>query len=126
MTGKGVAEMGEDYMAAARREFAEETGNEVFDVADTVRSLGEFRYDNGKKTLAAYWAAAVREFPKPVSCDSTFINVRGEAVPECDLHEWAPLDGVRLHHTQMEAIAKLRADYLDDLERRVASRGESC
>lgn len=75
---KGLLEPGEEELAAARREFAEEIGVEPPDAA--YRQLGEYRYGSGK--LVVLYAA---------EADLTVDEVRGNTFEV----EWPPRSGRR-------------------------------
>src|SRR5262245_4620391 len=72
---KGLFEAGEEALAAARREFHEETG---FRVDGKFTELGEFRQPSGKIIVA--WAIEG-------DCDATLIRSNSFAI------EWPPRSG---------------------------------
>jgi predicted NUDIX family NTP pyrophosphohydrolase len=112
---KGEVDAGEDPLAAARREFAEETGSPV--PGGEPRSLGEVRLKSGKRVLA--WALAgdldaasivsdtfEMQWPPRSGATRTF--------PEVDRAEWFGLDDARTRLNQAQAAFVDRlADILD-------------
>ncbi|RFA20091.1 DNA mismatch repair protein MutT [Subtercola boreus] len=92
---KGLVDAGEDTLAAARREFAEEIGVPAPDVAYEL--LGDFRQRSGK-TVRAYAAEAPTGFDVETVSSNTFEMEwpRGSGVlrefPEIDTARWVPYD----------------------------------
>jgi 8-oxo-dGTP pyrophosphatase MutT (NUDIX family) len=78
---KGVADPGEDFAAAARRELREETGLDA--PAGALRSLGVFRYRPGKDLALFVWPVAQLPDPKALVCISCF-SWKGSDLPEFD------------------------------------------
>lgn len=105
---KGHMDEAETPFTAALREFEEETGSRLFDVASDIVMVGTFEYSSGKKTLYAFAAIQDKEFSKPINCTSMFER-HGKLVAECDWYEWLNLDQIdgRLHETQVRAIQHL-------------------
>jgi predicted NUDIX family NTP pyrophosphohydrolase len=91
---KGEAEPGEDLLAAARREFAEELGLPV-PPGEPV-PLGEVRYSSGKVVTA--WAVQGDLDPAAVVPGTCEITVGGRAltIPEVDRVAWFPLPTARV------------------------------
>lgn len=92
---KGLHEPDEDPEAAARREFAEETG---FTPTGKLIPLGTFRQPSGK--LVAAWAAE-SDFD-PTTFRSNLFSIewpprsgRMQDFPEADRAEWFPPDAAR-------------------------------
>ena len=78
---KGIAEPGEDLLAAARRELFEETG---LDAPETeLRPFGVFRYRAGKDLALFAWAPAAMPDPQTLVCHSYF-EWNGRRLPEFD------------------------------------------
>ena len=113
---KGEIGEGEDPLAAAKREFEEETGTRP--TGEAV-ALAPRRQSGGK--LVHAWA--VRGDLDPAALKSTTFTLewpprsgRRQEFPEVDRAAWFTLDEAR------EKILKGQAPFLDDLER-VAGRG---
>lgn len=112
---KGVIEEGEQPLAAARREFAEELGRAA--PAGEYRRLGEYRYASGK-VVVLYAVEADLEVGEVRS--TTFEmewpprSGRRQAFPEVDRAAWLDLSTARLKLVAGQAPA------LDDLARLVA------
>jgi predicted NUDIX family NTP pyrophosphohydrolase len=88
---KGICEAGEDELAAARREFREETGAEV---AGDFIPLGEFRQPGGKVVVA--WAVAGAFDPASLVCEPFTMewpprSGRLQQFPEVDRAAWFDL-----------------------------------
>lgn len=103
---KGLVEDGEDPEAAARREFAEETG--CLPPGDLM-ALGEFKQSGGKVVVAF---ALEGDFD-PATLVSNTIPLewpprsgRTITVPEVDRAEWMSLEraGIRLHKGQQPIV----------------------
>lgn len=94
---KGELEPGEEPLAAARREFAEELGVPAPDVG--YRHLGEFRYSSGK--LLHVFAAEARDFPPADLSFGTFAlewpprSGRMVDFPELDRAGWVAVGRAR-------------------------------
>nr|WP_233189260.1 NUDIX domain-containing protein [Subtercola sp. Z020] len=95
---KGLVEPGEDTLAAALREFAEEIGTPAPQVGYTL--LGDFRQRSGK-VVRAYVAEALAGFDVDTVTSNTFEMEwpRGSGVlrafPEIDAARWVPLAEAR-------------------------------
>ena len=109
---KGEAEHGEEYVAVARREFAEETGHEIPDAP--LIQLGEIRQKSGK--LVHAWA--VNGDLDPSTAISNTYDMewppksgRIQAFPEIDRVEWFDLDEARrrLKAAQVPFLDRLHA-----------------
>ena len=112
---KGLIDAGEDPLAAARREFEEETGQPA--PAGEAIALTPLRQASGKLVLA--WAlegdcdtACIRSNDFPMEWPPRSGQV--QQFPEIDRAEWFALDAAR-----EKAIAGQRA-FLDELERVIA------
>jgi predicted NUDIX family NTP pyrophosphohydrolase len=114
---KGEAEPGEEFVAVARREFAEETGWQA--PSDPLIELGKITQKSGKLVLG--WAAegdldpstAVSntfemEWPRHSGVVQTF--------PEIDRVEWFALDEAR------RRLKAAQVPFLDRLQAALASR----
>jgi predicted NUDIX family NTP pyrophosphohydrolase len=113
---KGEVEEGEELVAVARREFAEETGYELPDTP--LIELGEIRQKSGKLVLA--WAAR-GDLDAATAVSNTYQmewpprSGRVETFPEIDRVEWFKLT---------EARRKLKAaqvPFLDRLQTAIAA-----
>jgi predicted NUDIX family NTP pyrophosphohydrolase len=116
---KGEADPGEELPAVARREFAEETGQEPPD--DTMLELGEVRQRGGKAVVA--WALAGDL--DPVTARSNTFEMewpprsgRPRAFPEIDRVEWFDLETAR------QKILPAQVPFLERLEREVGTTAE--
>jgi putative (di)nucleoside polyphosphate hydrolase len=78
---KGIAEPGEDFATAARRELREETGLDA--PASALRPLGVFPYLPGKDLALFLWTPPVMPDPQALVCTSHF-TWRGRQPPEFD------------------------------------------
>jgi 8-oxo-dGTP pyrophosphatase MutT (NUDIX family) len=78
---KGVAEPGETFLAAARRELFEETGLEAPETE--LRPLRVFDYLPGKDLALFAWAPSVMPDPAALVCASSFVW-KGRQLPEFD------------------------------------------
>lgn len=111
---KGEAEPGDNLMAAARREFAEETGHLLSEAPLT--GLGEIRQRGGKVVVA--WAAEGDLDPE-TAVSNTFAmqwpprSSRTQEFPEIDRVEWFDLPTARVK------IKVSQAPFLDRLEEAV-------
>jgi 8-oxo-dGTP pyrophosphatase MutT (NUDIX family) len=86
---KGLAEPGETFIAAARRELLEETGLAVPE-AD-LHSLGVHAYLRDKDLALFAWTPATLPASETLACHSTFTLPNGAILPEFDrfgLFEW--------------------------------------
>ncbi|HEV2516620.1 MAG TPA: NUDIX domain-containing protein [Devosia sp.] len=107
---KGLIEPGEDYEAAARREFAEEVG--AMPTGDLV-PLGEFSLSGGKRLVAF---ALEGDFDPRTLVSNSFEmewpphSGRRQTFPEVDRAEWFGLDAARtrLHLPQQPLADALR------------------
>jgi len=109
---KGEAEPGEDLMAVARREFAEETGHQV--PAGPAIELGEIRQRGGKVVVA--WAIEGDLDPEAATSNTFAMewpphSGRTQEFPEIDRVAWFDLPSAR------EKIKAAQAPFLDRLPR---------
>ncbi|TMK94075.1 MAG: NUDIX domain-containing protein [Actinobacteria bacterium] len=93
---KGEADPGEELPAVARREFAEETGQQAPD--DTMLELGEVRQRGGKTVVA--WALAGDLDPAEARSNTFEVewpprSGRRREFPEIDRVEWFDLETAR-------------------------------
>jgi predicted NUDIX family NTP pyrophosphohydrolase len=116
---KGEVEAGEELVAVARREFAEETGHQVPDVP--LIHLGDIRQKSGKLVIG--WAAEGDLDPATAYSNTYEMEWppgtgRIQAFPEIDRVEWFALD---------EARRRLKAAQVPFIDRLVEalSAGES-
>jgi predicted NUDIX family NTP pyrophosphohydrolase len=85
---------GEEALAAAKREFAEETGQPLPEGAELI-ALGEVRQKSGKSVVA--WAVELPELDPATMQSNTFEiewpprSARMQAFPEIDRFAWLPL-----------------------------------
>jgi 8-oxo-dGTP pyrophosphatase MutT (NUDIX family) len=86
---KGVAEPGEGFAAAARRELQEETGLNA-DAAELL-PLGVFRYRAGKDLALFVWPRRPLPDPASLRCTSHFAW-KGRLLPEFDKFGLFPAD----------------------------------
>lgn len=77
---KGLAEEGEAFEAAARRELAEETGL----VAGALAPLGVHAYQPGKRLALFAWRVEAVPRPETLACASVFRDRWGRERPELD------------------------------------------
>ncbi|HET9723154.1 MAG TPA: NUDIX domain-containing protein [Actinomycetota bacterium] len=114
---KGEVEPGEDVVAVARREFAEETGHDLPD--GEMIELGQIRQRSGKVVLA--WAVE-GELDPDTAVSNTFEmewpprSGRMQAFPEIDRVTWFGLPEAR------ETIKAAQAPFLDRLEASLETR----
>jgi predicted NUDIX family NTP pyrophosphohydrolase len=113
---KGEADPGEELPAVARREFAEETGQEPPD--DTMLELGEIRQRGGKTVVA--WALS-GDLDPATARSNTFEmewpprSGRLREFPEIDRVEWFDLESAR------RKILPAQAPFLERLERAIGA-----
>jgi predicted NUDIX family NTP pyrophosphohydrolase len=113
---KGEADPGEELPAVARREFAEETGQEPPD--GTMLELGEVRQGGGKTVVA--WALA-GDLDPAAARSNTFEmewpprSGRVRAFPEIDRVGWFDLETAR------QKILSAQVPFLDRLERAIGA-----
>lgn len=112
---KGIVETGEDALAAARREFEEETGQAV---DGEFLPLGELRQRSGKRVHA--WAVAADIDPATVRSNTFEMEwPRGSGqirrFPEVDRGAWFDIETAR------EKILPGQAAFLDRLAERLGS-----
>ena len=107
---KGETDAGEDPLAAARREFAEELGSPPPDGEPI--ALGEVRQKSGKRVTA--WALAGELDPATVASNSFSMewpprSGRRQEFPEVDRAEWFGLEAAR------EKLIAAQVAFLDRL-----------
>jgi predicted NUDIX family NTP pyrophosphohydrolase len=113
---KGLIDEGEDPLAAARREFAEETG--AAPPEGEALPLEPLRQPGGKIVHA--WAVRSGDFDPATLRSNTFTlewppkSGKQVTFPEIDRAAWFTLDAAR------RKILKGQAGFLDQLERRLA------
>jgi predicted NUDIX family NTP pyrophosphohydrolase len=113
---KGEAEQGEELVAVARREFAEETGHELPDTP--LVELGEIRQKSGKLVLA--WAAR-GDLDVATAVSNTYQTEwppgsgRLETFPEIDRVEWFKLSKAR------RKLKAAQVPFLDRLQTAIAA-----
>jgi predicted NUDIX family NTP pyrophosphohydrolase len=113
---KGEVEGGEELVAVARREFAEETGHELPDTS--LIELGEIRQKSGKLVLA--WAAR-GDLDAATAVSNTYETEwppgsgRVEAFPEIDRVEWFKLNKAR------RKLKAAQVPFLDRLQSSIAA-----
>ncbi|MFM9377384.1 NUDIX domain-containing protein [Gordonia sp. VNK21] len=113
---KGELTAGEDPAAAARREFAEETGHRA--PAGPLRELGEIR-QRGGKTVTGF--AAEGDLDPETLRSNTFEMIwpprsgRLAVFPECDRGQWFGLAEAaeRINPAQAAFLDRLRAQVTD-------------
>src|SRR5438094_3531761 len=113
---KGEVEEGEELVAVARREFAEETGHELPDTP--LIELGEIRQKSGKLVLA--WAAR-GDLDAATAVSNTYQlewpprSGRVETFPEIDRVEWFELNQAR------RKLKAAQVPFLDRLQTAIAA-----
>jgi 8-oxo-dGTP pyrophosphatase MutT (NUDIX family) len=85
----GIAESGEAFAAAARRELVEETGLEAPEAA--LRPLGTFAYLPAKDLALFLWVPPIMRDPAALVCTSCFVW-KGRRFPEFDRFGVFPRD----------------------------------
>lgn len=114
---KGLVDDGEDELAAARREFAEEIGAAAPD--DEVVDLGDVRYGSGKTVRVFAVEAPAFEVDEVRSNEFEMEwpprSGRRQSFPEIDDARWATLDEAR------ELLVKGQRPALDLLEEVIRS-----
>jgi predicted NUDIX family NTP pyrophosphohydrolase len=114
---KGEVEAGEELVAVARREFAEETGHELPDTP--LIELGAIRQKSGKLVLA--WAAQ-GDLDAATAVSNTYQTEwppgsgRVETFPEIDRVEWFKLTKAR------RKLKAAQVPFLDRLQAALAAR----
>lgn len=114
---KGEAELGEEFEAVARREFAEETGHEIPD--GPLIDLGQIRQKSGKLVLA--WAVR-GDLEAATAVSNTYEmewpprSGRIQAFPEIDRVEWFDLGEAR------RRLKAAQVPFLDRLSEAIAGR----
>lgn len=79
---KGLVEAGERERDSAARELGEETG--LLAAPEALLELGTHRYLPGKALALFAWRPEAMPAPATLVCTSTFVNPRGQTVPEFD------------------------------------------
>jgi predicted NUDIX family NTP pyrophosphohydrolase len=108
---KGEVDEGEDLEAAARREFAEETG---YLPPGELQPLGEFRQSSGKVVIAFALEGdydVAHLLSNTIGIEWPPRSGRKITVPEVDRAEWMAPERAetRLHKGQQSIVAALRA-----------------
>jgi 8-oxo-dGTP pyrophosphatase MutT (NUDIX family) len=108
---KGVAEPGEDFAAAARRELFEETGLTAPDAE--LKPLGVFPYRAGKDLALFVWRPAEMPDPQKLVCASCF-SWKGTEWPEFDRFGLFPRDEAlsRVGKAMAQRLAGISLDSL--------------
>ncbi len=111
---KGIVEEGESIEAAARREFAEETGQPI---EGDLMDLGEGR--SGSKRLRIF-AAEAPQLPETIRSNTFRIewpphSGKEQDFPEADRAAWVSLEQAR------EILVKSQLPFLDRLEEKLGS-----
>jgi len=103
---KGLVENGEDILAAAIREFEEETG---IALSGPYVALGSIQQKNGKVVHA--WACEGEADPASVKSNFVFVKWAGKeiSVPEVDRCEWFDLETAtrKINPAQADLILRL-------------------
>ena len=100
---KGIAEPGEDFVAAARRELFEETG--LCAPETELKPLGVFPYRSGKDLALFVWRPPRMPDPKNLVCASCF-SWKGTELPEFDRF------GLFTHEEALGRVGKAMAERL--------------
>lgn len=100
---KGIAEPGEDFVAAARRELFEETG--LCASETELKPLGVFPYRSGKDLALFVWRPARMPDPNSLVCASCF-SWKGAKFPEFDRF------GLFTHDEALSRVGKAMAERL--------------
>ncbi len=117
---KGEYDEGDDALAAAYREFVEETGFPAPVPAAQAAALGEVRQPSGKRVIV--WAIE-GDLDVADATSNTFEmewprgSGRLREFPEIDRVEWVPLERARLK------LLKGQVPFLDALEASLSTRG---
>ena len=109
---KGVADPGEEFLAAACRELQEETGL-VADPAALV-PVGTYPYQSNKGLCLFGWVPAEMPDPKTLVCTSLFESYDGAMLPELDRFGLFPLDEAvkRVGRAMAEILAGISLEEL--------------
>jgi 8-oxo-dGTP pyrophosphatase MutT (NUDIX family) len=113
---KGIAEPGEDFTAAARRELFEETGLAAAEAE--LKPIGVFPYRAGKDLALFVWRPAEMPDPKSLVCVSYF-SWNGRELPEFDRFGLFPRDEAltRVGKAMAQRLAGIPLDSLSDASR---------
>jgi 8-oxo-dGTP pyrophosphatase MutT (NUDIX family) len=108
---KGIAEPGEEFAAAARRELSEETGLVAPEAA--LKPLGVFPYRPGKDLALFVWRPPQMPDPKGLVCVSCF-SWKGSDLPEFDRFGLFPWDEAlgRVGKAMRELLGRFSLDPL--------------
>jgi len=109
---KGVAEPGEDFIAAACRELQEETGLVVAEAV--LVPLGTYPYRRDKGLALFGWSLAALPDPKTLHCASQFAATDGNMLPEFDRFALFSCDEAvrRVGKNMAEILARISLDPL--------------
>ena len=119
---KGIPDEDEDHLAAALREFMEETSVDLKPFIDSgdvkMFRLPPQKYTKQQKTLVSFLAVAEKNCHHRLHCASMvtgetdfggFSENKKYPFPEVDAFWWMPLDGsMHLHETQQANITLIR------------------
>jgi len=109
---KGKMNEGETQEQTAKREFFEETGLSIDVFPDgTLEYLDVEEYRHKKKRIAAFVFKTKLLTPTPV-CVS-FLEHKGETIPEIDRFMWASYDEaiLKLHYAQVEILKRHKSKF---------------